>query len=161
MNSGTSPEMGTPTALNQGVPSQGTPTQGMPSDPKAALQELMAAVDEKMAGVNQKASVGQDMDQQAKVEILQVLFDVLQRNGIDPNDQEAVNAFLEQLKQASPEVYNAFETALNNILDTFGGETPEGVPGQNPAEAFPNLGASQQGMLQEEQGQTPPVGMVG
>ena len=127
----------------------GAPAE-MPSDPKAVLQELMAKIDETMSKIQETQATGEQLDQNTKMEILKALFDVLQKMGVDPNDQEAVNAFLEQLKTANPEVYAAFERVLDSILEPAEQpQEPEAPMGQNPAETFPNLGGGMPGQAQE------------
>jgi hypothetical protein len=129
----------------QGMPMGNIQTPA-PADAKEKLKEMMSAVDQKMMGLTEKVSEGEQISEEQKMEVLSYLFEMLQDRGIDPGDQEAVSAFLEELKQINPDLFNIFESIIDSVLgeemDEMGDE--EAIP---PDQNFPNLAGMQEGMM--------------
>jgi hypothetical protein len=139
--------------LQGGMPNpQGAPMGEMqssapaPADAKEKLKEMMSAVDQKMMGLTDKMTEGDQISEEQKMEVLSYLFEMLQERGIDPGDQEAVSAFLEELKQINPDLFGIFESIIDSVLGEEGGEMEEegAIP---PAQNFPNLAGGSEGMM--------------
>lgn len=80
------------------------------------LTELMQAIDQRMNTIN-GAKVKMEGDLTiAQNKAIEDLFKMLQENGVDLNDPNAVGEFLKQLEQDNPEGYKIFEDAINNLL---------------------------------------------
>lgn len=53
---------------------------------------------------------------QYKEKILRDLYDFLIKNGIDPMDRNQISAFLADLEQESPDVYDLVQMAIDSVL---------------------------------------------
>lgn len=109
-----------------------------PEEMSADLDQLMAAINDKYAIFNGQKGVADSQFSQMQEEAIQSLFDTLQKNGIDPSNQEEVAAFLEQLRIENPQGYQIFEQAINGILSQQQAQDmtapPEGMTAPVPPE---------------------------
>lgn len=112
-----------------------TPTQDpanmTPEEMGADLKQLMDALTQKYNTFHgQKKTMDTQISNSQNTAIAS-LFQILQKNGVDPSNQDEVNKFLQELQQSNPEGYQMFELAINNLLSekkTLGQQTtPNGV----------------------------------
>lgn len=108
------------------------------------LERLMMSVDEKYRNFNTARIIGKQKEEQMRVEMINKMFDLLESKGIDPSNKEQLDAYIQELKSNSPELYALFEGALNKILSGMveeptpqAGEAPPEEP--RPGEMFGNL----------------------
>ena len=122
--------MGTPPAPDvAGMPPQG----GMPTDPSAPITpEQRAELVHKLDSVKQGYSKWQSMRfalgnkaNEAKRDQLRQVFQIFQSKGINLNDTAAVKTYLEQLRQSSPQNYQALSSALDYLLNNENEQSPE------------------------------------
>lgn len=99
------------------------------------LQDLLGSVKEKTAEIDSNAFVIDNQKEQAQRDAIKKIFDELAANGIDLNDQASVAAFLTQLQQTNPDLYQLFEEAMavllgaNEMTNESQTTLPEGLPG--------------------------------
>jgi hypothetical protein len=113
------------------IPGQPLQSQGMPTgqDPammpgqefaspeeRAQLVQLLEATKEKMAGLKTAEFTGANSRDAAKLDALRELFSMMQSAGVDLTSTESVNAFLEKIKAANPNMAQDFEEALEQLL---------------------------------------------
>lgn len=75
-----------------------------------SLQSSYRDLNTKKIGSSQKI-------EKTRVETLNKLFDMLEKYGIDPSDQEQLSAFVEELKNINPDVYAYFQRAIQDLLN--------------------------------------------
>ena len=125
---GFNPSMGMPPTPDAGVPPQGGAT-----DPSAPITpEQRAELVHKLDSVKQGYSKWQSMRfalgnkaNEAKRDQLRQVFQVFQSKGINLNDPQAVKGYLEQLRQESPQNYQALSSALDYLLSNENEQSPE------------------------------------
>ena len=91
-----------------------------PQEMAADLTRLKNDLDDKMRlfnGAKEKVN-GQMVESQNKA--ISSLFEIMQSNGVNLEDQSSVNAFLVKLQQVNPEGYQIFESAVDNLLSQKG-----------------------------------------
>lgn len=105
----------------QGSPETLVPPASSPEEMRANLEDIKAKLDGKFQDFNSsKFSTDNQMkDQQGQ--ILGLLFDLLEKEGVDPSNPEEVKAFIENIKVQNPELGDQLEQALQVIL---GDEVP-------------------------------------
>lgn len=101
-----------------GVPMTDTlvPPAANSEEMKANLADMMAKLDGKFQDFNSNkfSADNQLKDQQGQT--LGILFDLLEKAGVDPSNPEEVKAFIENIKMQSPELGDQLEQALQVIL---------------------------------------------
>lgn len=118
---------------------------GLPQDPAAPAvnpgeaQIMREDIEEQFSRVaNRKAEVDEKGKQMAegleemKKKMVQDFFALLQERGVDPNNLESINAFLQELEYQNPDLLAMVE----NFINLAYGEDP--IPAV-PAEAEPDL----------------------
>ena len=134
--SGGEPEMNTGMTPGQPMGGGAMSQEQMMSN----LQDLMSKVEAKYQDFNSaKLTVGNQTEEQ-KNETLRQLFDMLQAAGIDPNSPEEVQAFLDRVKQADPEMFQRLETALASILGEDDASMVEGPAEEAVEPVAPEMG---------------------
>jgi hypothetical protein len=109
----------TPPQMPQMAPQDPSMMQGgqpVTEEQKQALLDLINKVKSQLSNVaaRQKAgSIGVSIDRQ---QVLKEVFDSLTRAGVDLSSRESVAAFIEKLKQESPELAAMFEQAMNELM---------------------------------------------
>lgn len=80
----------------------------------------------------------------AKQKMLEDLYNFFREKGIDPMDQNQISAFLADLEEANPEVYDIVIASLDSIMGFVEGGEDEGeMPtGQMPTGQMPSMGAN-------------------
>jgi hypothetical protein len=92
----------------------------------ADLEGKTAALQGKNAELNAKSITRGNKLDNMRTEIMQNLFALLEKNGIDPNDPESLRSFLEQLAETDPDLFEIFETAFVNLSPEGGEAAPTG-----------------------------------
>jgi len=119
-------------------PGQSTGGSATPEQ-MAKLQELMDKVESKYQDFNSaKLSAGNQNEDQNN-DALRELFDMLTQAGIDPSNPDEIQAFLDKVKVADPEMFQRLEAALGALLGKDTGAVEAEVPDPNapPQDAFP------------------------
>lgn len=113
----------------------------------AILQSMFQNIDRKHQEADNEVIIGTEKIRQMKKEFLTEVFDMLKKAGVDPNDPEQINAFLEQLASSDPDLLALFEDAFNGLLPDsethgLGGNLLPNlpVPGEEPPMGRPELG---------------------
>lgn len=95
---------------------QGDSSDMTPEEMAADLEKLMKMVGQKFNTFHGQKKAADSQMAKSQDTAIAALFQVLQKNGIDPSNQLEVNNFLTQLQQQNPEGYQMFELAINNLL---------------------------------------------
>lgn len=131
---------------------------GLPQDPAAPAvnpgeeQVMREDIEEQFSRVaNRKAEVDEKGKQMAegleemKKKMVQDFFALLQERGVDPNNLESINAFLQELEYQNPDLLAMVE----NFINLAYGEDPLQAVSSDPAqEAAPDLMETQTTDLQ-------------
>lgn len=100
----------------------------MPGDQESMRNSLLQMVN-KVKGKVQEAQLtksGLDVkNKEHQEEDMKMFFEFLQKNGIDPSDQQAVTQFLEQMKIKQPELYASIEQFLEQTFANVAGDTAQ------------------------------------
>jgi len=118
-------------------PTPGEDTSNLtPEQKQAELDQLMGMINDKKAIFDgQLQSANTQMSEETN-KAVEMLFDILMKNGVDPSNQEEVATFLNQLKEENPEGYLIFEQAVNAILSQQAtGEAMQPPEGMTPPES--------------------------
>lgn len=152
---------GVPPFQGDGTVPAGPPVDGGSQDEKSKIdtattpEELQQIYDE-IEGKHAQLVAGDaknEMDtEEMRQEALGALFEIMKKAGVDPSDQESVTAFLDQLYEYDPDLYQIFESAFNNLT---------GAPNDlnNNPESDPNAPAPSLGMTPPPTESTPPPTM--
>lgn len=120
---------------------------------KANLQQMLSKLTAEAGNFKaQHFAVGNKMQEQGG-QMLRDLFDFFTSIGVDPSVPEEVSAYLEKLRQQSPELAAQLETLLKRILGNSEsaqatveiGATPDGV---QPPQDMNNIDANAQNLPQ-------------
>lgn len=80
------------------------------------LQSMMGKIDNKMKENRGVDLVVNSKIKQAGGEALRMIFDVLRKNGVNPNDVDAVGKFLSKVKETNPEASQKLEEILGSLI---------------------------------------------
>lgn len=113
------PPMGSPTPLRE-------PGIGMSSDEmKASLGDMLSQLVSKYDEFKNNHSVVQEQLRGSSSQILGDLFDFFSSVGVDPNNPEEVLAYVQKLKQTSPELAAQLESVLAKAMGGGQEEQPD------------------------------------
>lgn len=134
------------------------PTQVLPTDPTAptdgavvseeqrkVLLDMISSIREKLGSFSAAKFAGDSKVEKMRSALLQQVFEKLQLAGVDLTNQESVSAFLEKLRQTSPELAANFEKAMEVLL---GGSGMPGSP-QDSTQSM-DLGIPPQNIMNNE-----------
>ena len=85
-------------------------------------------------------------------------FDIMEQNGIDPNDPASLSDFMNRMKTENPQLYAMLEQSLNNLLADNGlndGSPIQNGPQEPPTDPSQQVGAP--GMMGGMQGSQDPT----
>jgi len=105
------------------------------------LKKQFNDVKNKEGEFQSKQFINKNKLKQFKVELLDKIFSSMQSLGIDPNDLDSINQFLQKLEQQDPDLLTLFENAINGLSEglensnPLGGETVMG--GNQPSQEQP------------------------
>lgn len=89
-------------------------------DPAAAQADLQSGLDGLKSKEAESAS-GQSLSEQdltsMKDTIIQDLFALMQKAGVDPSDVNSIGNFMNQLQAQDPDLYELFDYAFNNLTN--------------------------------------------
>ena len=107
----------------QPAPSSPASPAGIPSTPEISqdqmrtnLLDMMSKIDGKYQDFNSQNFSSNNSLQDQQGQLLRDFFDLLQQMGVDPNNPEEVEAFLDKIKQQNPELSQQIEQALQTLL---------------------------------------------
>lgn len=109
---------------------------------RANLSNMSDMADNAMRDLYAEKYRSDNKAEASRVENLKKVLEMMKQNGIDPNDPNQIQQFLNQLQQSNPDMYEIFVDALNTLMS--GEEAPQ-VPGMDQGEQMPGM----------EQGQMP------
>lgn len=120
-----------------GQPPMGMPQQMATPEQKKELEMLIEKTRGNLAGLNTAKIQTTNESERARVEALREIFKMFQLNGVDLEDPEAINAFIEEIRKKNPEMAKMLEDALGSLLT--GEEQP--IEQQEPMEmpGMPNM----------------------
>ena len=110
------------------------------TDPrKIELMSELEKVKARERTLNSKSIMEDNRVKEIKIKFIQKLFEIMQEAGVDPNDTASINAFLQELETADPDLRELFEFAFDNLTREEAEESNEkpGLMGQ-----FSNLATS-------------------
>lgn len=91
--------------------------QMSPEEMQSNLDGLMEKVDEKVRSVNAKKFMSDNKSEQDRIAALKEVLNHLEEAGIDLNDQQAINEFMQQMEEEHPDLYELFVESMNSLLD--------------------------------------------
>lgn len=115
---------------------------------------LFSQLEEEYRKFNSNLIVMKNKIEQARIQTLRRVFEMMKNNGIDPNNPEQLGAFMERISEIDPDFLALFETAMDGLLsgEQFDlSQVPEtqapieeptqegGIPAETPSEQFPEL----------------------
>ena len=105
----------------------------------SSLTEMMTKIQGKYQDFNARNFSSKNKVNEQQGEALRQIFDLFESNGVDPSNASQVGAFLDQLKQSNPELYQQFTAALQVILgdSTMASMTPPIDNAEVPPQAAP------------------------
>lgn len=83
---------------------------------KKVIEALMEKVQNKYGELNTVKFSSKNQNDAQRNDILKTIFESMKQSGVDPSDQEAINRFMAELEQSSPDLYELFTEALNWLL---------------------------------------------
>lgn len=119
--------------------------QGMTEEQmKASLQDILSKIDNKYSEFDNNNFNTSRQASQMKSEAISELFDILQKKGIDPNDPQQLQEYLNEIKGRNPELYKQIVDAINAILgpsdpNQTGEVTPDNMNIQSDETLSPNI----------------------
>jgi hypothetical protein len=123
--------------VNSGVSNSNLAKTGvLPDNPddikrKGELDGMLAKLNTASNAVKSQAIIGQNKLKQDKFKLLQQLFAILEDKGVDVNDMESINQFLQGLAYQDPDLLALFEYAFNGAL---GEEAGPNAPTEPPVD---------------------------
>jgi len=115
-------------------------TKEVPTTPEARknkLQNMFEDVQNKNRSLNSNQVINQNKLKETKIKLIQELFKMMQNLGVDPNNLESINQFLQQLDAQNPDLRELFEVAFGKLIGDSDvnpeappaiPETPQGTP---------------------------------
>lgn len=91
------------------------PTGMTPEEMKADLDKDVANLNDKATGIKVQKQINQENITKTKRQVLGALFDMLKKNGVDPNNLESISAFIKKLEDQDPDLAALFEEVFNSI----------------------------------------------
>jgi hypothetical protein len=83
---------------------------------KKTIEALMAKVQSKYGELNAAKFSGENQNVAQRNDILKTIFETMKASGVDPSDPQAINEFMSELEQDSPDLFELFTEALNALL---------------------------------------------
>lgn len=83
---------------------------------KKTIEALMSKVQSKYGELNAAKFSGDNQNAAKRNDILKTIFETMKQAGVDPSDPQAINEFMAELEQNSPDLFQLFTEALNALL---------------------------------------------
>ena len=83
---------------------------------KKVIDALMAKVQAKYGELNAAKFSWDNQNAAQRNDILKTIFETMKASGVDPWDPQAINEFMAELEQDSPDLFELFTEALNALL---------------------------------------------
>jgi hypothetical protein len=119
------------------------PAQPVSEEQKKQLLAMIDAIRQKLGSFQANHFANNNALDKTRRRLLQQMFEKMQLAGIDLTNPESVSAFIEKLRQQSPELAQQFEEAIDALL---GDDMTAGSPA-NPGQGM-DLGTSTPPMMQ-------------
>lgn len=109
------------------------------------VENIFKRVSDRESEFREERTINENKLQMFKADVVKKVFSTMKELGVDLDDMESINKFLQQLGQQDPDLLILFESAMGGLLPT---EKEEGIPvkGVSPdagssmdKEAGPNL----------------------
>ena len=94
------------------------PMEGVPQTSEGRRQILerkLEGVSSRERALNSEGLIQKNRLKEFKTQLIQNLFKLMDGLGIDPNDLESINNFLQQLDTLDPDLRELFEVAFGNL----------------------------------------------
>ena len=88
------------------------------------LQDLFSKVQSKYQQLNSKKISSDNQNESTRQEVIKVALDILQSAGVDPSNPEELKAFMDDLAEKNPDMYELLSYALDGIFNEGGEEVP-------------------------------------
>ena len=153
------------------LPGQQPSDQGQPQqsgeEMKAQLESMFSELEDEYRKLTSSKFSLDNSAEQSRIAALRQILGVLQNMGIDPNNQDQVKAFLDQLQQQDPDLLAIFDKAMNGLLGQQPtdlnkvpeGQAPPGVVGDANPLGMPSGSISPSQLSGMAPAGTPPPGI--
>ncbi len=88
----------------------------VPEDAKMTLERGLEDVQSRNRTVNSNTITQDNKLEEIRVKLIQSLFSIMKESGVDGNNLESINQFLQKLQDQDPDLAEMFEVAFNNLL---------------------------------------------
>lgn len=113
----------------------GAEGQDVGPEARAKLQQMLEQLQTKRGEFNAMQFSNKNASEGARQDALMQVFEIMQKNGIDPSNVEEVKGFLDQLEQSNPELFQLFVEAFEQLM---GGGAPMSPEDQGAIPPIPN-----------------------
>ena len=110
------------------------------------VENIFKRVSDRESDFQEKRNINENKLQMFKADVVKKVFSTMKDLGVDLDDMESINKFLQQLGQQDPDLLILFESAMGGLLPaekeegvSVEGVAPEGVPVKGIA---PDVGSS-------------------
>jgi len=123
-----------PSIVEQGVdvgedlPSSMAEINNSEDEMRAELESKLENIKNKNRVINTKKFIDKNKLKETKLELLQTFFRILQELGVDPNNLESINSFMQKLEQQDPDLVALFELAFSALVPNEPSESSTGLP---------------------------------
>lgn len=125
------------------LPSAASGSQPVTDEQKQQLLLMIETIRQKLNSFKASHFANNNVVEKTRRDLLKQMFEKMQLAGIDLTDQRSVAAFMEKLRQQSPELAAQFEDALNFLLteESMGepGGQPNGLGIESPVPGQPQM----------------------
>jgi hypothetical protein len=96
---------------------QEDPSQDLsPEDMRGNLEMMMGQVDDKYREMNSTMFSGKNQTEAARRDAIKQALEMMRAQGVDVNDPQSIQDFLDKLERENPDLAQLFEEAFNSLL---------------------------------------------
>ena len=106
-------------------------SQPMTPEQRQELLDMIEKIKAKMGEANAALFAGGNKTNETRSKLLQMIFEMLQTAGVDLNDQQSVNDFIQKLQALNPQLAAWFEASFDALLGTEQGQEASGAQDPN------------------------------
>jgi len=104
-------------------PEMESPTENIgETDMRATVEKQLGDIKNKNAALETSKFISKNQLKQLKIKILHEIFSSLEKLGVDPNNLESINSFLQSLERQDPDLLKIFEIAISGLSPEVGNE---------------------------------------
>lgn len=97
-------------------PLQEEPSAMSQEDMKANLADMMDKVQERYRDLNAKVFMNKNQAEDARKEMLREVLQLFEEAGVDVTNQESIKAFLDNIAETNPDMYELLVFALEGLM---------------------------------------------